>query len=103
MEWRERGLDLPPAVWLVPLGTAVAAVVAWTGWPDSPTAAWIGAALVVLTGLLVLSLVLEGLPHRRAWRNRLERLALACLAGLVAAAITFGAAVLGLYLRSPFF
>lgn len=103
MEGLERRLDLPPVVWLGPLATAVAAVVAWTAWSDSPTAAWIGAALIVLTGLLVLSLVLEGLPHRRGWRNRLGRLAIACLAGLLAAALAFGAAFLGLYLQSPFF
>ncbi|PWU24715.1 MAG: hypothetical protein C5B48_04975 [Candidatus Rokuibacteriota bacterium] len=102
MEWLERKLDLPPAVWLVPLGTAVGAVVAWSAW-FSARAAWIGAALVVLTGLLVISLVLEGLPHRPGWKNRLSRLALACAAGLVATAVTFGAAFLGLYLRSPFF
>lgn len=103
MEWLERKLDLPPAVWLVPLGTAVAAVVTWTAWCESPTAAWLGAALVVLTSLLVISLVLEGLPHRRSWGNRLGRLAVACAAGLVTGIVTFGAAFLGLYLRCPFF
>jgi hypothetical protein len=103
MEWPGRKLDLPPAVWLVPLGAAVAAVVTWTAWCDSPRAAWLGAVLVVLTGLLVISLVLEGLPHRPGWGNRLGRLAAACAAGLVAGVVTFGAAFLGLYLRCPFF
>jgi hypothetical protein len=103
MEWLERKLDLPPAVWLGPLGTAVAAVIAWTAWCESPTAAWIGSALIVLTGLLVISLVLEGLPHRPGWGNRLTRLAISLAAGLIAALIAFGAAFLGLYLRCPFF
>jgi hypothetical protein len=99
----ERRLDLPRVVWLVPLGTAVAAVVTWTVWCDSPTAAWIGAAFIVLSGLLVFSLVLEGLPHERRWGNRLGRTAIAGVAGLVTWAISFGAAFLGLYLRCPFF
>lgn len=103
MKWLERKLDLPLVVWLFPLGTAVAAVITWTVWCESPTAAWVGAVLVVLTGLLVISLVLEGLPHRRSWGNRLGRLGVACAAGFVAGVITFGAAFLGLYLRCPFF
>ena len=77
MEGLGRKLDVPPAVWLVPLGTAVAAVVTWTVWCDSPTGAWVGAAFVVLTALLVISLLVEGLPHHPGWRNRLKRLAIA--------------------------
>src|SRR5262249_29767752 len=102
VEGVELKLDLPRAVWLVPLGTAVAAVVTWTAWCDSPTAAWVGAAFIVLTGLLVFSLVLEGLPHERRWGNRLGRTAIAGGAGLVTSAITFRAAFLGPYLRCPF-
>jgi hypothetical protein len=103
MEGLGRKLDVPPAVWLVPLGTAVAAVVTWTVWCDSPTGAWVGAAFVVLTALLVISLLVEGLPHHPGWRNRLKRLAIAVVVGLAAGTITFGAAFLGLYLRCPFF
>ena len=103
MQWPGRKLDLPPAVWLLPLGTAIASVVIWTVWCDSPTAAWVGAVLVVVTGLLVISLVLEGLPHRPGWGNRLGRLGVAVATGVVAALVTFGAALLGLYLRCPFF
>jgi hypothetical protein len=103
MQWPGRKLDLPPAVWLVPLATAVAAVVAWTVWCDSANAVWIGAVLVVLTGLLVISLVLEGLPHRSGWANRLGRLGVAIVIGVVVALVTFGAAFLGLYLRCPIF
>jgi hypothetical protein len=103
MEWLERRLDLPPIVWLVPLGTAVGAVVTWTVWCDSPTGAWVGAAFIVLTALLVISLLVEGLPHRPGWRNRLSRLGIATLVGLGVGLITFGAAFLGLYLTCPFF
>jgi len=103
MEWLERRLDVPPAVWLVPLGTAVAAVVTWTVWCDSPTGGWVGAAFVVLTGLFVIALLIEGLPHRPGWLNRLKRLGIAVAVGLAVGTITFGAAFLGLYLRCPFF
>jgi len=99
----QRKLDLPLAVWLVPLGTAAAAVVSWAVWCDSPTAAWIGSACIVATGLLVLSLVLEALPHRPGWRERGRRTAIAAAAGLLAGGAAFFAAALGLYLHCPFF
>ena len=99
----ERRLDLPLAVWLAPLGAGVAGVVAWTIWCDSPTAVWIGAALVVLTGLLTFSLVLEGLPHAPGWPSRLRRTAAAAMLSVLATGAAGGAAFLGLYLRCPFF
>ena len=99
----ERRLDLPLAVWLGPLATAVAGVVAWTAWCDSPTAVWIGAACIVLTGLLTFSLLLEGLPHTPGWSNRVRRTGAATLLALVATLAAGGAAFLGLYLSCPFF
>lgn len=99
----ERRLDLPLAVWLGPLASAVAAVVVWTVWCDSPTATWIGAALIVLTGLLTFSLVLEGLPHQRGWSNRARRTGAAAGLALLVTLVTGGVAFLGLYLRCPFF
>jgi len=99
----ERRLDLPLAVWLVPLGAAVGGIVAWTAWCSSPTAVWIGAALIVLTGLLTFSLVLEGLPHLPGWASRLRRTAAATLLSILAIGVAGGAAFLGLYLRCPFF
>lgn len=99
----ERRLELPLFVWLGPLGSAVGGIVAWTGWCDSPTAVWIGAAFVVLSGLLTFSLLLEGLPHAPGWSNRLFRTLLACLFALLATGVSGGLAFLGLYLRCPFF
>ena len=98
-----RTLDLPLVLWLVPLGTSVAAVVAWTVWYESPTAAWIGAAFIVGTGLLTGSLVLEALPHRAGVRGHLRRFAIAAAAAFVTGSVTFIAAAIGLYLRAPFF
>jgi hypothetical protein len=99
----ERRLDLPLAVWLGPLGAAVGGVVAWTAWCSSPSAVWIGAALIVMTGLLTFSLVLEGLPHAPGWSSRLRRTAVATLLAVLATLVAGGAAFLGLYLRCPFF
>ena len=69
----------------------------------SPTGAWVGAAFIVLTGLLVIALLVEALPHRPGWLNRLKRLAIAIAVGIVVGTLTFGAAFLGLYLSCPFF
>ena len=60
-------------------------------------------AFIVLTGLLVIALLVEALPHRPGWLNRLKRLAIAIAVGIVVGTLTFGAAFLGLYLSCPFF
>jgi hypothetical protein len=99
----ERRLDLPLAVWLGPLGSAVGGVVTWTVWCDSPTAVWVGAAFIVLTGLLTFSFSLEGLEHSPGWSNLFRRTAVATLLALVTTVAAGGAAFLGLYIRCPFF
>ena len=98
-----RRLDLPSAAWLVPMGTAVAAIVVWAAWCDSPTAAWVGAALVVATGLLVFSLVMEGLAPIGGAGDFLRRTAIASGLALLTGALTAFVAGLGLYLHCPFF
>jgi hypothetical protein len=102
MAARGRRIDLPLGVWLLPLGSAIAGVLAWTVWSDSPTALWIGAVFIAGTGVLTFSFVLEGLPHAHSWPNRLHRTAFAALVALAAVAVVGGAAFLGLYLRRPF-
>lgn len=83
---------LPLWVWLLPLATAVAAVLSWTVWCATDTGTWLGGALVAATGLLVYSLSLEALPRRSGIAAALARLAAAVLLGVAAAALAFLAA-----------
>jgi len=96
-----RGRALPAGYWLLPVATAVAAVVVWTGSCDSPTAIWVGGALVCATGLLVLSLALEAQVHEPGIAALAARASIALGLGLGAAALTLLAAGLGLWARCP--
>jgi hypothetical protein len=93
------GARLPRWVWLLPLGTAVAAVLAWTVWCDTERGTWLGGVLILGTGLLVLALVHEGRPHERGAGPALAAWGVAILAGVAAAGILFVGAGLGYYLR----
>ncbi len=95
--WR----SLPLGYWLLPLATAVAAVVVWTAWCDSADTIWIGGALVSATGLLVLSLALEAQTHEPGTGALVRRTSIATGLGLAAGSVTFLAAGLGFWLRCP--
>ena len=85
---------------MLPAGTAVGAVLAWTVWGSTQRGTWIGALLIAATGVLVYALALEALPHdRRGFVATLERTAFAVFLGLAAGAATFLAAGLGYYLE----
>ena len=85
---------------MLPAGTAVGAVLAWTVWGSTERGTWIGALLIGATGVLVYALALEALPHdRRGVAATLERTAFAIFLGLAAGAATFLAAGLGYYLK----
>lgn len=90
-------------MWLAPLAAAVTAVLAWWVWCDTERGTWIGGVLILLTGVLVLALVHESLPHGRGARHWLTTWATAVLAGAAATGAVFLAAGLGYYIRcSPF-
>ena len=94
---------LSPWLWVVPLATAVAAVLAWTVWCDTERGTLLGGVLILGTGLLVLAFVHESLPHRRGLRGALGAWALAILAGAAATGVVFLVAGLGYYfLCQPF-
>jgi hypothetical protein len=90
---------VPLWVWLFPLATAVAAVLAWWVWCGTERGTWIGGMLILLSGVLVLALVHESIPQRGGVRAALAAWGLALLAGLGATALVFAAAGLGYYLR----
>lgn len=92
---------LPPWVWVLPLASAIAAVLAWTVWCDTERGTWLGGVLILATGVLVLAFVHELLPHGRGFGDWLLRWALALLAGVMATAVVFLGAGLGYYLRCP--
>ena len=92
---------LPPWVWLLPLASALAAVLSWTIWCGTERGTWIGGVLVLATGVLVLALVHESLPHRHDLGGWLGRWGLALASGGVASGIVLLAAGLGYYLRCP--
>ena len=75
---------LPFLVWLVPFGTAVAAVVTWTLWGNTERGTWIGGILVALSAVLVYALALEELPHERGLTALVRRNAIAIALGLAA-------------------
>ena len=92
---------LPRVVWLLPLSTAVAAVLAWTVWCGTENGTWLGGALILMSGLLVLALTHEALPHGNGFRGGLRRWALALVAGGAATAVVLAVAGLGYYLSCP--
>lgn len=95
--------SLPRWVWLAPLATALAAVLAWWVWCDTERGTWIGGLLILLSGVVVLALVHESLPHRHGFRHWLAAWGKALVAGAAATGIVFLAAGLGYYIRcSPF-
>lgn len=93
------GEPLPRWVWLGPLASAVVAVLAWWLWCDTEDGTLVGGVLIPLSGLLVVAVVHESLPHRRGVRAWASAWALAILAGAAATGIVFVAAGLGYYLR----
>ena len=92
---------LPLWVWILPLASAVAAVLAWTVWCHTERGTWIGGVLVLAAGVLVLALAHEPLPQRRGFGGWLGRWALALLAGVATTGVVFFVAGLGYYLRCP--
>lgn len=92
---------LPLWVWILPLASAVAAVLAWTVWCSTERGTWLGGVLVLLSGVLVLALVHESISPRRGFGGWLWRWALALMAGVAATGLVFLAAGLGYYLRCP--
>jgi len=92
---------LPLWVWVLPVASAVAAILAWTVWCHTERGTWLGGVLILCTGVLVLAFVHESLPHRRGFGGWLGRWALALLAGAAATGIVFLVAGLGYYLLCP--
>jgi hypothetical protein len=91
---------LPWWPWLLPAGTAVAALVAWTLFGDTQRGTWVGALLIAATGLLVYALSLEALPRERGGvAATLGRGLLAIVLGLAAGVVAFLVAGLGYYLE----
>jgi hypothetical protein len=90
---------LPLWVWALPAATAAAAVLAWTVWCDTERGTWLGGVLVLATGVLVLALAHESLPHRRGVGAWLARWGIAICVGAAATGLVFLAAGLGYYLR----
>ncbi len=97
----EGAARLPRWVWLIPLATAVAAVVAWTVWCSTEQGTWIGGVLVAASGLFVFAFVHESLERRGGLTDVVRRLAIAFALGLLATAATFLAAGIGYSLRCP--
>jgi membrane associated rhomboid family serine protease len=92
---------LPLWVWALPVASAVAAVLAWTVWCHTERGTWLGGVLILASGVLVLALVHESLPHGRGFVDWLRRWVLALVAGAAATGAVFLAAGLGYYLRCP--
>ena len=78
---------------------AGAAILAWTIWRDTEHGTWLGAVFILGTGVLVLSLVHESLPHRPGAGAWFGRWGIAILSGAAASGLTFLVAGLGYYLR----
>ncbi len=92
---------LPRWVWIVPLATAVAAVLAWTVWCHTERGTWLGGVLILATGLVVLAFVHESRPHVRGFLGALGAWAIAIVAGAAATGVVFVIAGVGYYLRCP--
>ena len=90
---------LPLWLWLLPLATAVAAVLAWTVWCSTERGTWLGGLLILGTGLLVLAFVHESRPHKHGLGGALSAWVVAILAGAAATGVVFLVAGLGYYLR----
>ena len=90
---------LPRWVWLLPAASAGAAILAWTIWCDTEHGTWLGAVFILGTGVLVLSLVHESLPHRPGAGAWFGRWGIAILSGAAASGLTFLVAGLGYHLR----
>lgn len=95
--------SLPRWVWLAPAATGMGAVYAWWLGCESERGTWIGGVLVLLSGVLVLALAHESLPHRRGFRAWITAWAIAIVAGVATTGIVFFAAGIGYYRGcSPF-
>lgn len=92
---------LPLWVWILPLASAVAAVLAWTVWCHTERGTWLGGVLILVSGVLVLALAHESTSPRRGFWGWLVRWALALWAAVAATGLVFLAAGLGYYLRCP--
>lgn len=92
---------LPPWVWTLPLATGVAAALAWSVWCDTERGTWLGAVLILASGVFVLALAHESLAPRRGLAGWLRRWLLALLAGAAATGVVFAVAGLLYYLRCP--
>jgi hypothetical protein len=90
---------LPRWVWLLPLAAAVAGVLAWTVWCNTERGTWLGAVLMLGTGVLVVALVHEQRPHARGFLAAFGAWGLAILAGAAATGVVLLIAGLGYYLR----
>jgi hypothetical protein len=91
--------QLPLWVWLLPLETAIAAVVAWTIWGDTERGTWVGGIMIGLSAVLVYALALEELPHERGVGAVLQRNLLAAGLGIAAGAATLLAAGIGYWVQ----
>lgn len=96
-----RRFRLPLWVWMLPLASAVAAVLAWTVWCNTERGTWLGGVLILVSGVLVLALVHESIPPQNGFEGWLLRWAFALVAGVAATGVVFLAAGLGYYLRCP--
>lgn len=95
--------SLPRWVWLAPLVTAIAAVLAWWVWCETERGTWIGGLLILLSGVLMLAVVHESLPHQHGFRHSLAAWGKALVAGAATTGVVFVAAGLGYYIHcSPF-
>ncbi len=92
---------LPLWVWILPLASAVAAVLAWTVWCNTERGTWLGGVLILLSGVLVLALAHESIPPQRGFGRWLRRWALALVAGVAATGLVFVVAGVGYLLRCP--
>lgn len=90
---------LPLWVWLLPVETAVAAVVAWTVWGDTERGTLIGGILIGLSGVLAYAIALEELPHDRGLASAVRRNGLAIAIGVAAGVVTAFVAGLGYWLE----
>ena len=88
-------------MWILPLATAVASVLAWTVWCHTERGTWLGGVLIFTTGLFVLAFVHESRPHRRGIGASLGAWAVAIAAGAAATGVMFLVAGIGYYLRCP--